>query len=253
MAQGYQVEWDGAVVRATPSAALSRERICRDLALPSDVGLGVGVDRLDYTKGIPQKFLAVERLLEQRPELRGKFVFVQIAEPSRDSLPAYQEARRQVLEARDRVNERFASDGIPPIRLLEAHHDADAVDTLYRAADLCYVGSLRDGMNLVAKEFVNARDDERGVLVLSRRAGAARQLRAALLIDPYDITAAADALQDALTMPQSEQARRMRLLRFVVRTCSAQWWAEQLLHDATRESRRPMLPARVPAIVEATA
>jgi trehalose-6-phosphate synthase len=192
------VEWDSEVVRATPPASACRQRLCEELGLPSNLRLGVGVDRLDYTKGIPQKFLAIERLLDRHPELRGHFQFVQIAEPSRSSLPAYQEARRAVREACDQVNGRFGGCGVTPIRLLEAHHDPDAVYRVYRAADLCYVGSLRDGMNLVAKEFVNARNDARGVLVLSALTGAARQLQAALHIDPYDVAGAAHALHRAL-------------------------------------------------------
>jgi trehalose 6-phosphate synthase len=227
------IEWDCEVVRATPPVSACRLQVRDELRLPSDVRLAVGVDRLDYTKGIPQKFLAVERCLEQRPELVGQFQFVQIAEPSRSSLPAYQEARRSVLDACERVNRRFRSCGVEPIRLLEAHHDADAVYRFYRAADVCYVGSLRDGMNLVAKEFVSARHDERGVLILSELAGAARQLREALLIDPYDIAGAAETLAKAVHMPEREQATRMRSLRSVVRTSSAQWWAEQLLHETS--------------------
>ena len=226
------IEWDSALVRTTPPASVCRQRLCHELGVRSDVRLGVGVDRLDYTKGIPQKLLAVERLLEQHPELCGTFQFVQIAEPSRSFLPAYQEARQLVLDARDRINSRFGSRGVQPVRLLDAHHEPDAVYRFYRAADLCYVGSLRDGMNLVAKEFVSARNDERGVLVLSQLTGAARQLRAALLIDPYDSAGAAAALYRALTMSEREQGMRMQLLRSIVRSSSAQWWTEQLLSDA---------------------
>jgi trehalose 6-phosphate synthase len=182
-------------------------------------------------------------------------VFVQIAEPSRGALPEYQEARKQVLQTRDRVNRRFASPRGDPIRLLGAHHEADAVYRFYRAADVCYVGSLRDGMNLVAKEFVSARNDERGVLILSKFAGAAQQLRAAVLIDPWDTGAAADALRQALTMSAREQSTRMHRLRSIVHTFSAQWWAERLLEDAHCESNRTRdrlaehtaVPARVPA------
>jgi trehalose 6-phosphate synthase len=229
------VEWESEVIRTTPSAAECRQRLRKELGVRPDVRLGVGVDRLDYTKGIPQKFLAIERFLERHPEMHGKFQFIQIAEPSRSSLPAYQEARRLVLETCDRVNSHFRGVAVQPIRLLEAHHEADAVYRFYRAADVCYVGSLRDGMNLVAKEFVSARNDERGVLMLSTLAGAARQLRAALLIDPHDVAGAAYTLHRALCMSEREQASRMRLLRSVVKASSAQWWAEQVLHDAYRQ------------------
>jgi trehalose 6-phosphate synthase len=225
------IEWNSEVVRTTPPVSACRQHVRDELRLPADVQLGVGVDRLDYTKGIPQKFLAVERCLEQHPELRGKFQFVQIAEPSRGSLPAYQEARRSVVDTCDRVNRRFRDFGIEPIRLLEVHHESDAVYRFYRAADVCYVGSLRDGMNLVAKEFVNARHDERGVLILSELTGAARQLQDALLVNPHDSAAAADALHTALCMPATEQAARMQSLRAVVRSTCARWWAEQLLQE----------------------
>jgi trehalose 6-phosphate synthase len=226
------------IVTRSASGLVTALGVRREFDLSSDLRVGVGIDRLDYTKGIPQKFLAIERLLENCPELRGKFVFVQVAEPSRGCLPEYQAIRRQVLDMRDRVNQGFGSGDAVPIRLLDAHHDAGAVYRLYRAADLCYVGSLRDGMNLVAKEFVRARDDERGVLVLSEFTGAARQLQAALLFNPDDVDGAADALHRALCMSHLEQAARMRTLRSVVRRFSAQWWAEQLLQDAHRESNR---------------
>jgi len=232
------VEWNNPVVRATPSSAACRERVCRELHLPSAVRLGIGIDRLDYTKGINEKFLAVERLLELRPDLRGHFVFVQVAEPSRDCLPAYRAARSQLVETAERVNTRFATSACRPIHLVEAHHEPADVYRFYRAADLCYVGSLRDGMNLVAKEFVSARDDERGVLVLSQLAGAALQLRAALPVNPYAVDNSAEILAEALGMSVAEQSTRMRVLRANVATFNASWWASQLLHDALLENRR---------------
>lgn len=223
-------------IQAVPHASACRERVCRDLGLPSPVRLGVGVDRMDYTKGIHEKFLAIERLLEIRPQLVGQFAFVQIAEPSRDSLSAYQAARRQAAETRDRINARFASAGCAPIRLLAQHHEPADVYRYYRAADFCYVNSLHDGMNLVAKEFVSARNDERGVLVLSDRAGAARQLRAALIVDPLRVEPSAAALTRALGMPPIEQAKRMRVMRDNVMSFDASWWATQMVDDATRHA-----------------
>jgi trehalose 6-phosphate synthase len=218
--------------REAPPAATSRQRVLRELALPSDARLGVGVDRMDYTKGINEKFLAIERLLEAQPALIGRFAFLQIAEPSRDCLAAYRDARRQVAETRDRVNARFGGDGYVPIRLLEQHHEPADVYRYYRAADFCYVNSLQDGMNLVAKEFVSARNDERGVLVLSECAGAARQLRSALLVNPLRIDHAAAVLAQALGMPAIEQAKRMRLLRDNVAAFDASWWANEMVTDA---------------------
>jgi trehalose 6-phosphate synthase len=226
------VDWDNPVVRATPAPTICREQVCRDLQLPSNVRLAIGIDRLDYTKGINEKFLAVERLLERSPELRGNFVFVQVAEPSRDSLPAYRATRARLVETSQLVNDRFGTSSYQPIRLLEAHYSPAAVYRFYRAGDLCHVGSLHDGMNLVAKEFVCAREDARGVLVLSRFAGAARQLDAALLINPYDVHEAASALRRALAMPVSEQSARMRRMRANVEAFSAGWWAQQLVRNA---------------------
>jgi trehalose 6-phosphate synthase len=227
------VDWDNEVVRATPRPTICRERVCRDLQLPSNVRLTIGIDRLDYTKGINEKFLSVERLLETCPELRGRFVLVQVAEPSRDSLPAYRATRAQLVETCQRVNRRFGTDSYQPIRLLEVHHPPADVYRFYRAADLCYVGSLHDGMNLVAKEFICARDDERGVLVLSRFTGAARQLTGALLVNPYTVDESACVLRRALTMPVTEQLERMRQMRTSVATFSATWWAQQLVRDST--------------------
>jgi len=235
------VEWDNQVVRATPDAAACREQVCRELQLPCDVQLAIGIDRLDYTKGINEKFLAVERLLQTSPEQRGRFVLVQVAEPSRDSLPAYRAARTQLVETSQRINARFGTPSYRPVQLLEAHHPPADVYRFYRAADLCYVGSLRDGMNLVAKEFACARDDERGVLVLSRFAGAAKQLRGALLINPSASDESACVLRRALAMSVAEQSRRMQQMRASVATFSATWWAQQLVTDSAhvRSAKTP--------------
>jgi trehalose 6-phosphate synthase len=225
-------EWDADVTRALPPARTCREDLARELGVPADVKVGVGIDRLDYTKGINEKFLAIERVLDQQPALRGRFVFVQVAEPSRECLPHYRGAREQLAATARRVNERFGAGAIPPIVLRESHHEPADVYRLYRAADFCYVGSLRDGMNLVAKEFVSARDDERGVLVLSDRAGAALQLRDALLINPWSAESSAHGVAQALTMPDEEQQNRMRTLRRIVAAADAGWWARRLLTDA---------------------
>jgi trehalose 6-phosphate synthase len=226
------VDVDAAPLCATPAAAVCRARVLQDFDLPNSTCIGLGIDRLDYTKGIHAKFLAIERLLEVRPTLRGRFAFIQIAEPSRDCLPAYRDERARIREITARVNRRFGTTNYTPLRLLEAHHDADEVYRLYRAADICYVGSLDDGMNLVAKEFVAARNDERGVLVLSAFTGAAHQLRTALLINPFAIDETAATLAKAVAMPETEQRGRMRLLRANVRTCDARWWGSRFLADA---------------------
>jgi trehalose 6-phosphate synthase len=226
------VEWANQAVLTTPAAEICRERVRRDLGVERHIQLGVGIDRLDFTKGIGEKFRTIERLLETRPEFVGRFVFVQVAEPSRECLPAYQAARQQLLHTSERVNSRFGIDNYRPIILLERHYDPADVYRLYRAADLCYVGSLHDGMNLVAKEFVCARDDERGVLVLSEFAGASRTLTAAVSVNPYALDESAQALARALTMTHAEQTTRMRHMRNLVREFDTAWWARQILDDA---------------------
>jgi trehalose 6-phosphate synthase len=190
------------------------------------------VDRLDYTKGIEEKCLVVERMLELHPELCGRFVLVQIAEPSRDRLAAYREYRSRLGRTVERINLRFGTERYRPLVLLEAHHETAEVYQFLRAADVCYVGSLHDGMNLVAKEFVAARDDNRGVLVLSTFTGAARELSEALIVDPYDIDGSARTLEQALRMTPEEQARRMRAMRAVVAQFNASRWVAEMLRDA---------------------
>jgi trehalose 6-phosphate synthase len=228
------IEWPSRWATQSPPIEICRQDVRRELQLPPQVRLAVGVDRLDYTKGIEEKCLAVERLLDLLPQFREGFVFVQIAESSRDRLPVYRDLRARLLMTIDRINSRFRTDGYRPIILLEGHHEPAEVYRFLRAADLCYVGSLHDGMNLVAKEFVSARDDHRGVLVLSRFAGAARELAGALIVNPYDIDDAAHVLAEALSMGEDEQATRMRDLRSVVAEFSAYRWAGQMLADAAR-------------------
>jgi len=205
----------------------------------------VGVDRLDYTKGIEERFLAGERLLEREPRLHGRFWFAQAAAPSRTVIPAYQALGERTEALARRINERFGRDGWSPIILARHHHEPPAIFRLYRAADVCYVSSLHDGMNLVAKEFVAARDDLRGVLVLSRFTGAARELTEALIVNPYDIDAAAGALAAALAMPVEEQEERMRAMRTLVSELNVYRWAGKMLLDATRTRRRERLATRL--------
>jgi trehalose 6-phosphate synthase len=227
------VRWPGWWTSCSPEVEICRDSIRRQLRLPADARLGVGVDRLDHTKGIEEKFLAIERLLECYPEFRGKFVFTQLIEPS----AACGALRSRVLEIRDRVNAAFGDDQLQPILVLEGDHAPSHVHMFLRAADVCYVGSLHDGMNLLSKEFVAARDDEQGVLVLSTFAGAARELGDALILNPYDVDAAASLLARALTMLPDEQQDRMRRMRSVVAEFSSWRWAAQILSDAARLRR----------------
>lgn len=220
--------------------AACREEVRLTNGLPKDHLLGIGVDRLDYTKGIIERFRAVERLLELQPEWIGRFSFIQIAAPSRSKIDEYQSYEAQVRALAQAINERFTTghpDMAAPILLKIEHHDTESVYMHYRAADLCFVSSLHDGMNLVAKEFIAAHDDERGVLILSQFAGAASELAEALIVNPYDMDQCAAALHLALAMPESEQRDRMRLMRALVREFNIYRWAGRMLLDAARTRR----------------
>ncbi len=209
--------------------------------LPPDHAIGVGVDRLDYTKGIVERFRAIERLLETNPRWIGRFSFVQIAAPTRSGIEEYRSHEAQVRVLAQRINERFGGDGPPPIVLKVEHHEPRQVYEYYRAAEFCLVSSLHDGMNLVAKEFVASRDDGRGVLILSQFTGAARELPEALIVNPYDVDQCAAALQIALTMPAGEQRDRMRLMRGLVGEFNVYRWAGRMLLDAAAMRRRVRL------------
>jgi trehalose 6-phosphate synthase len=228
------IEWPSHWAQTSPSTAECRTSIYAELKLPADTLLGVGVDRLDYTKGIEERLWAVERLLERFPSYRGRFVFVQLAAPSRTLIDRYRQLDADVERTAARIQERFGRGNYRPIILLRAHHDPPTVFRYYRAAGLCYVSSLHDGMNLVAKEFVAARDDERGVLVLSHFAGASRELTEALIVNPYDLDEAAAALDAALQMPADQQRQRMRALRTLVADFNVYRWAGRMLIDAAR-------------------
>jgi trehalose 6-phosphate synthase len=225
--------------------AEDRRRVFERLRIPPGHRLAVGVDRFDYTKGILERVHAVERMLEKYPEWLGRFALVQVAAPSRGELEEYRAFRERITQVSERVNKRFSAAGGPVIRLVVEHYDHEAVNELYRAADVCLVTSLHDGMNLVCKEFVAARDDEHGVLILSRFAGAARELPEALIVNPYHVEETADALHRALTMPEAEQRERMASLRTTVREFNVYRWAGRMLSDAGRWRLRERIAARV--------
>src|SRR6185436_13009394 len=241
------IEWPPAALSIQPSVAECRTRVRERLGIGAEVKLGVGVDRLDYTKGILERFMAIERLLEAEPRWVGKFSFIQVAAPSRSSIDEYQNLDARVRELAARINERFGTPGYLPIILKIEHHDATQVYELYRAAELCYVSSLHDGMNLVAKEYVAARDDEQGVLILSQFTGAARELSEALIVNPYDFEQSAAALHLALTMSPEEQRARMRSMRNLVQEFNVFRWAGRMLIDAARMRHRRRVLARTRA------
>jgi trehalose-6-phosphate synthase len=207
-------------------------------ALFSDLGveaslLGVGVDRLDYTKGIIERFRGVERFLELYPIYERRFCFVQIGAPSRTVIPRYQNFLDEVTTEADRINARFQAGRWKPIVLLKRHHSHEEIERYFRAASVCMVTSLHDGMNLVAKEFIASRDDMRGALILSTFTGAARELGDALLVNPYDVDQVAHAIRQALEFDEEEQAARMSHMRKTVYENNVYRWAANLLSDLT--------------------
>ena len=235
------IAWPPAQEMVAQSVPDCRKSVRELNDLPPEHKLGVGIDRLDYTKGIVERLRAIERLLELNPEWVGRFTFVQIAAPTRAGIEEYQQHEAQVRALAARINGRFARTGPPPIVLKVEHHEPREVYEYFRAADLCFVSSLHDGMNLVAKEFVAARDDERGVLILSQFTGAARELPEALIVNPYDADQCAAALHLALTMPAAEQRDRMRLMRGLVAEFNVFRWAGRMLLDAAAMRRRGRL------------
>lgn len=238
------VAWPPAAEMVQKPVAECRASIRELNHLPPAHKLGVGIERLDYTKGIVERFRAVERLLELNPEWIGRFTFIQVAAPTRAGIDEYKLHEEQVRATAARINERFmrGADNEPPpcapIILKVEHHEPREVYEYFRAADLCFVSSLHDGMNLVAKEFVASRDDDLGVLLLSQFTGAARELPEALIVNPYDADQCAAALHLALTMPLGEQRERMRLMRGLVAEFNVYRWAGRMLLDAAAMRRR---------------
>ena len=247
------IEWPPPPALLAKPVAACRDDVRRRLSLPEGHALGVGVDRLDYTKGIEERLRAVERFLELRPEWVGRFSFAQIAAPTRSRIGEYQQYEDRVRALADRINRRFGGAAHKPILLEVRHVESAEVYEYYRAADCCFVSSLHDGMNLVAKEFVAARDDERGVLILSQFTGAARELPEALVVNPYDIEQCAAALEQALGMQPQSQRARMRLMRGLVQEFNVFRWAGRMLIDSATMRRRGRLLERATGPTEAAA
>lgn len=214
------------------NAGEERAALCEELGIEGSL-LGIGVDRVDYTKGILERFRGIERFIELNPAYQRRFTFVQIGAPSRTDIPRYQQFLEEVTAEAERVNARFQSGKWKPIVLLRRHHSHREITRFYRAASLCLVTSLHDGMNLVAKEFVAARDDDHGVLILSTFAGAALELADALQVNPYDVQQVAASILQALEMPDQEQGARMHRMRATVKDHNVYRWAANLLSDLT--------------------
>ena len=226
------IEWPNRWTAAAPPVLQCRRIVRTELGIDDDAPMMLAVDRLDYTKGIEERLAAIRRLLARGNATVARPVFVQVAAPSRMRLERYQQLGDRVRAQVAAINERFGEPGYQPVILLERHVEPGDVFRLYRAADACHVNSLDDGMNLVAKEFIAARDDEQGVLLLSRFAGAARELSGALLVNPCDIDDVADVIATALTLPADDQSRRMRAMRRHVAERNVFRWAGDLLLDA---------------------
>ncbi len=191
--------------------------------------LGIGVERIDYTKGIIERFLAIERFFEKYPSYREKFTFVQIGAPSRTKLKTYSDMVSLVETEADRINMKYRQKDWKPILLLIRHHSHEEIMPFYKSANLCMVTSLHDGMNLVAKEFVASRNNSDGVLILSRFAGASQELQGAIIINPYDIEQMSDAIKTALEMPKKIQQKRMKQMRQEIVEHNIYSWAAGLL------------------------
>ncbi len=225
---------------AAGAAAPDKAALFKALEVKADL-MALGVDRLDYTKGILERLRGLERCLERFPDLLGRLCLVQIAAPSRERLDAYQRFGTEVDGEVERINRKFQSKGWRPVAYLKRHHSHAEILPYFQAADVCLVTSLHDGMNLVAKEFIAARQDEDGVLILSRFTGASRELRDALLVNPYDTEQMAEALRAAVTMEPEERRARMQRLRQIIRENNVYRWAGLLVTELT-DIRLPERP-----------
>lgn len=205
-------------------------KVLKELGIKAEK-IAIGVDRIDYTKGMLERVKAVERFLEKYPAYQKKFTFIQLGAPSRTHIPQYHRFLAELHAEVDRINWRFKAKEWKAIVFLEKHHDHKEITKYYKIADTCLVTSLHDGMNLVAKEFVAASDDHRGVLILSRFAGASRDLKDALIVNPYDIEQMADAIYYSLTMPEAEMEERMTRMRQQIHENNIYKWAANLTEE----------------------
>ena len=228
----------------------SIDRVMNDLkklhVFHPDVRIGLGVDRLDYTKGLLKRFWSIDAFFEQYPHYRGRFTFVQIAVPTRGDVEAYRQYRELIRATVDEINKRYgfasslgsiSATRWRPIELREGRIGIDTLAAYYRMADLALVSSVYDGMNLVAKEYVSCQVDHKGVLLVSQMAGAAEELTDALVINPYDVEGVADSMREALEMPLEARQERMRRMRSYLETHDIRAWADDCLRDTG------MLPA----------
>lgn len=230
----------------TRAPVKSVSELLLDYGIPA-IYMGVGVDRIDYTKGIIEKFLSVERFFEKNPSYKGKFTFVQIGAPSRSFLKSYSDTASEVEKEAERINLRFKGKNWKPILLLKRHHSHEEIFPFYAAADFCMVSSLHDGMNLVAKEYVATRNQNTGTLILSRFTGASQELHGAVIVNPYDIEQSADAIKLALEMDKEEQFQRMRQMRQSILRNNIFFWASELIR--TMAAIQPDMEKQQPGLI----
>jgi trehalose-6-phosphate synthase len=235
------IEWPPRWLVGLPDIKISRDTVRARYGIGTEVRLGLGVERWDFTKGIVERCIALEALLDKEPTFRGRLTLLQVAAPSRSKLPAYQALQEQTLNEVKRINDKFGTATWKPVVLIDHHQEPREVFELFRAADFCVVNSLHDGMNLVAKEFIAARDDEDGVLILSTFAGASRELPEALLVNPFDVVETATAMKLAMEMPREERRERMKLMRRTVKENNVYRWAGRMLMDAAQIRQRQSL------------
>jgi trehalose 6-phosphate synthase len=218
---------------ASSPDSMARVTTLRDRYARGDRQLGVCVDRIDYTKGIPERIRALDTLWEESPELRGQFSFIFVCTPSRTDLPAYNALERDVIQSIIATNRKYGTSDWTPIVLINENVDSDLLAGVYRAADICIVSSLQDGMNLVAKEFVACQIDERGVLILSRFTGSAEEIDGAMLINPFNVDGFVAAIRTALEMSPEERKRRMHRMRRQLNNSTIFDWLGSILGRAT--------------------
>jgi trehalose 6-phosphate synthase len=215
-------DYDNLALKVKPAQLLNKYNLTAKY-------VGIGVDRIDYTKGIIEKFLAIERFLEKNPSYVGEFTFVQVGAPSRTLIKSYSDMVISVEYEANRINMRFKSKMWKPILLLKRHHSHEEIAPFYASADLCMVTSLHDGMNLVAKEYVASRNHNDGALILSCFTGASQELQGAIIINPYDVEKSSEAIKLALEMSQEEQSQRMKQMRQIIVRYNIYSWAADLL------------------------
>ena len=206
------------------------EKLRKEFELKNEI-VAVGVDRIDYTKGIVERILAIDRFLDKYPEYKKKFVFIQLAAPSRTHIKRYHDLIGEIDELVERINWKHIDGKWKPIIYLKKHFSQDDIQPYYRLGDICIVSSLHDGMNLVAKEYVAEKDDLSGALILSQFTGAARELTDAILINPYSIEEFADSIKLAIQMPKEEKQRRMENMRKVIAENNIYRWAANIINE----------------------